>query len=101
VRWTGPVTQGYPAPQCCTSDLTLDEFKSLEAKMDASNPSATTPAGYLGGTANWRTDLYTGRAHVVTFQESIALNQANGVKHTPELKGATHQDRIHAPHNVA
>jgi glycerophosphoryl diester phosphodiesterase len=96
VPWTGPVTQGYPAPQCCTSDLTLEQFKTLQAKMDASNPSATTPEGYLGGTAAWRTDLYTGRAHVVTFKESIALNQANGVKHTPELKGATHQDRVDA-----
>ena len=90
--WSGPNS----SPQCCTSDLTLDEFKSLEAKMDASNPDAATAQGYLGGTASWRTDLYTGRAHVVTFKESIALNQANGVKHTPELKGATHQDRIDA-----
>ncbi len=73
--------------QCCTSDLTLSEYKSLQAKMDASNPSATTPEGYLGGTASWRTDLYTGRASVLTFKESIALNQEMGVKHTPELKG--------------
>jgi glycerophosphoryl diester phosphodiesterase len=96
VPWTGSVDAGNPAPQCCTSDLTLTEFKSLQAKMDASNPNATTPEGYLGGTAAWRTDLYTGRANVVTFEESIALNQAMGVKHTPELKGATHQDRVDA-----
>jgi glycerophosphoryl diester phosphodiesterase len=96
VPWSGPVSEGYPAPQCCTSDLTLNEFKSLEAKMEASNPSATTPEGFLGGTANWRTDLYTGRAQVVTFRESIRLNKALGVKHTPELKGATHQDRVDA-----
>ena len=94
VPWTGPGQN--PVPQCCASDLTLDEFKSLKAKMDASNPGAATPEGYLGGTANWRTDLYTGRAHVVSFKESIALNQANGVKHTPELKGATHQARVDA-----
>jgi glycerophosphoryl diester phosphodiesterase len=94
-RWTGPVGAN-PAPQCCTSDLTVEEFKTLEAKMDASNPAATTPEGFLGGTANWRTDLYTGRAHVVTFRESIAINQQSGVKHTPELKGATYQDRIDA-----
>lgn len=96
VPWAGPVSDGVPAPQCCTSDLTLEEFKTLEAKMDASNPSADTPEGYLGGTASWRTDLYTGRASVVTFKESIAVNQANGVKHTPELKAATHQDRVDA-----
>jgi hypothetical protein len=29
--------------------------------MDASNPGATTPEGFLGGTAARRTDLYTGR----------------------------------------
>jgi glycerophosphoryl diester phosphodiesterase len=90
VPWSGPGSQ----PMCCTSDLSLEEYKSLQAKMDASNPSATTPEGYLGGTASWRTDLYTGRAQVLTFQESIALNQELGVKHTPELKGATHQDRL-------
>lgn len=80
--------------QCCASDLNLDEFKTLQAKMDASNPSASTVSGYLGGTASWRTDIYTGRANVLSFKESIALNQELGVKHTPELKSATHQDRI-------
>jgi glycerophosphoryl diester phosphodiesterase len=94
VPWTGPGQT--PAPQCCASDLTLEEFKSLNAKMDAANPAATTAAGYLGGTANWRTDLYTGRARVLTFRESITLNESLGVKHTPELKGATHQDRVDA-----
>jgi glycerophosphoryl diester phosphodiesterase len=96
VPWSGPANEGYPEPVCCTSDLTLDQFKTLEAKMDARNKDATTPEGYLGGTADWRTDLYTGRANVVTFEESIALNRAMGVKHTPELKGATHQDRVDA-----
>lgn len=95
VPWTGPVGPN-PAPSCCASDLTLAEFKSLTAKMDASNPAATTPQGYLGGTASWRTDLYTGRAQVMTFRESIELNKRLGVKHTPELKGATHQDRVDA-----
>jgi glycerophosphoryl diester phosphodiesterase len=94
VPWTGPGQN--PAPKCCTSDLTLDEFKSLKPKMDASNPAATTEQGYLGGTASWRTDLYTGHASVLTFKESIALNQALGVKHTPELKGAEHQERVDA-----
>jgi len=31
---------------------------------------------------------------VLTFKESIALNESLGVKHTPELKSATHQDRL-------
>ena len=85
VPWSGPDQD--PAPKCCTWDLTLGEFKSLTAKMDSSNPAATTPEGYLGGTPSWRTDLYTGRGTVMTLRESIALNEKNGVKHTPELKG--------------
>lgn len=92
VPWSGPGQN--PAPQCCTSDLTRAEFKSLKPKMDASNPTATTPQGYLGGTANWRTDLYTGQGQLLTFRESIALNEALGVKHTPELKGASHPERV-------
>src|SRR6478736_5511223 len=39
VPWSGPGSN----PRCCTSDLTLAEFKSLRGKMDASNPAATTP----------------------------------------------------------
>jgi glycerophosphoryl diester phosphodiesterase len=43
VPWTGPFDKGQrPAPKCCTWNLTLEEFKSLTAKMDASNPAATT-----------------------------------------------------------
>lgn len=82
VPWSGPGS----SPKCCTSDLTLAEFKTLKGKMDASNPAATTAEGYLGGTPSWRTDLYTGRGTLMTLKESIQLNEKNGVKHTPELK---------------
>ena len=30
--------------QCCTSDITLAEFRTLTAKMDGFNPDAKTPA---------------------------------------------------------
>jgi glycerophosphoryl diester phosphodiesterase len=73
--------------ECRASAITRDEFKSLRGKMDAFNPAARTVAEYLGGTASWRTDLYTGRGTLVTFRESIELNRKLGVKHTPELKG--------------
>ena len=82
VPWSGPNSN----PKCCTSDLTLAEFKTLRAKMDASVPGAPTPEEFLGGTASWRTDLYTGRGTLMTVRESIQLNESNGVKHTPELK---------------
>lgn len=91
VPYAGPGS----SPKCCASDLTLDEFKTLTGKMDASNPAASDAAGYLGGTANWRTDLYTGRGTLLTLGESIALNRKLGVKHTPELKGGDPQ-RIEA-----
>ncbi len=72
---------------CCASDLTVDEFKSLQGKMDASNPNAKTAAEFLGGTANWRTDLYSTGATLLTHKESIELIRALGSKYTPELKG--------------
>lgn len=74
------------AAKCCTSDFTLEEFKTLCGKMDASDPTATNAQEYLGGTANWRTDLYATCGTVMTHKESIALFRQLGVKMTPELK---------------
>jgi glycerophosphoryl diester phosphodiesterase len=83
------VTQA--AAECRTSDITLAEFKTLRGKMDASNPRATTPAEYLGGTASFRTDLYSGPTSgtLLTHKEAVALFQKLGVKMTPELKSAS------------
>lgn len=78
---------GTPAQaECRTSDITLAEFKTLSGKMDAFDPTATTPEQYLGGTADWRTDLYSSRGTLMTHKESIELLKALGVKFTPELK---------------
>ena len=74
------------AIKCCTSDITLAEFKTLKGKMDASNPDATTIADYLGGTANWRTDLYATGGTLLSHKESIELIGDLGRKFTPELK---------------
>ncbi|KEQ14040.1 glycerophosphodiester phosphodiesterase family protein [Endozoicomonas numazuensis] len=72
--------------KCCTSDITLEQFKTLKGKMDAFNPKAKTVAEYLDGTANWRTDLYASRGTLMTHRESIQLFKKLGVKMTPELK---------------
>ena len=74
--------------ECRTSDITVAEFKTLRGKMDAANPTARTAAEYLGGTANWRTDLYSGPTSgtLLTHRESIELFKRLGVKMTPELK---------------
>src|SRR5262245_61320011 len=71
---------------CCTSDLTVAEFKSLKGKMDASVATATTAAQYQGGTANWRTDLYNTGGTLLTHKESIELLRSLGSHYTPELK---------------
>jgi glycerophosphoryl diester phosphodiesterase len=84
-----PAANGTNATaKCCTSDFTLAEIKTLCAKMDASNPDATTPAEYLLGTPLYRTDLYarTVCSRVPTLREYIDLVDALGLKFTPELK---------------
>ncbi|KAK7424002.1 hypothetical protein QQZ08_008826 [Neonectria magnoliae] len=82
-----PAADGAPASaKCCTSDLTLKEFKSLCAKMDGFNASATTPAAFLEGTPKWRTDLYATCGTVLSHKEHIALVDGLGLKFTPELK---------------
>lgn len=82
---TGEVLKRASA-KCCTSDITLEEFKILKGKMDAANPKATTVEEYMNATASWRTDLYNARGTLMTHAESIELFKSLGVKMTPELK---------------
>jgi glycerophosphoryl diester phosphodiesterase len=72
--------------RCCTSDITLEEFKSLCGKMDASNANARSVAEFLGGTPDWRTDVYTTCGTLLSHAESIDLIESLGRKFTPELK---------------
>ncbi|KAI1736073.1 PLC-like phosphodiesterase [Xylaria scruposa] len=73
--------------RCCTSDITLAEFKSLCGKMDGFNASATTPEDYLHGTPNWRTDLYATCGTLLSHKEFIALIDSHpGLLFTSELK---------------
>jgi glycerophosphoryl diester phosphodiesterase len=76
--------------QCCASDLTLAEFRSLRGKMDDFDRAATTPQQYMRSTNTVRTDLYSGPTSgtLLTHKESIALFKRLGVKMTPELKEA-------------
>jgi glycerophosphoryl diester phosphodiesterase len=81
-----PATGKKASAKCCTSDITLAEFKTLTAKMDGFNPDATTAAEYQSGTPRWRTDLYATSGTLMTHDESIALIKSLGAKFTPELK---------------
>ena len=72
--------------KCCTSDITLAEFKTLKGKMDAGNKNASTVEEYMDATANFRTDLYSDTGTLMTHKESIELFKEMNVKMTPELK---------------
>ncbi|WP_392343286.1 glycerophosphodiester phosphodiesterase family protein [Pseudoalteromonas prydzensis] len=78
---------GTPATaKCCTSDISLAEFLTLEGKMDGANTNATNVSDYMKGTPSWRTDLYATSGTLMTHKQSIALFKELGVKMTPELK---------------
>ncbi|MCG6942931.1 MAG: glycerophosphodiester phosphodiesterase [Thiohalocapsa sp.] len=74
--------------RCCTSDITLAEFRTLKGKMDGANADATTAQEYLQGTPGFRTDLYAGPGSgtLMTHAESVELFKTLGVGVTPELK---------------
>ena len=72
--------------QCCTSDISLAEYRTLQGKMEGANTDATSVEAYLDATPGWRTDLYSTRGTLMTHAESIELFKALGVKMTPELK---------------
>lgn len=80
------ITDTPASAKCCTSDITLEEFKTLKGKMDASNPKAKTVEEYMNATPSWRTDLYTAKGTLMTHKESIELFKELHVKMTPELK---------------
>ncbi len=75
-----PFDGSAASAKCCTSDITLAQFKTLKGKMDGANPQATTVDEYLNGTPDWRTELYRQRGTLLSHQESIALFRQLGVK---------------------
>ncbi|KAI6781311.1 glycerophosphoryl diester phosphodiesterase [Emericellopsis cladophorae] len=82
-----PVKDGKPASaKCCTSDITLAEFKTLCAEMEGQNPDATTVEEFHPSTPKWRTDLYGSCATILSLQDHIDLALSLGLLHTPELK---------------
>jgi glycerophosphoryl diester phosphodiesterase len=81
-----PASGKKASAKCCTSDITLAEYKRLRGKMDAFNADATNAGDYMKGTAAWRTDLYANTGTLLTHAESIALFKTLGTKFTPELK---------------
>ncbi len=71
--------------RCCTSDITLDEFRQLKGKRDEQFAGAKSVREYLYGTD---TDAAASRANgtLMTHRESIELFKQLGVQMIPELK---------------
>lgn len=95
-KCTTPWAPGV-SPRCCASDFTLEEIKTLCAKMDSRglNDGTETAEQYVyGGTADWRTDIHQYECSAVpTHKESIELIKMWDAKFTPELKSPSVSDR--------
>ena len=98
-KCTEPFTPANPAngtvasAKCCTSDITLSEFKSLCAEMeattfDAVSINASSPYfGRIGTTPDWRTNLYANScAEPMSLKEFIEQVDDYGLNFTAEAK---------------
>ncbi|MCU1276599.1 MAG: hypothetical protein JWM53_145 [bacterium] len=84
-----PTTGAQASATCCTSDITLAEFKSLCGKMDGFNSKAKTPLEYVAsGVPSFRTELYATCGTVLSHDDYIELVDHLGRNFTPELKEA-------------
>lgn len=82
-----PASGDRPASaRCCTSDLTLAEFKQLRGRMDSVDPQARSVEAYTAGPKAARTVAGLDSGTVLSHRESIALFQQLGVGMAPELK---------------
>ena len=72
--------------QCCTSDITLKEFKTLCGRRDLVNKQAASIDDYLTAPTNPWVDESVACGTLVTHEESIKLIDELGRDFTPELK---------------
>ncbi|KAF2158530.1 hypothetical protein M409DRAFT_30967 [Zasmidium cellare ATCC 36951] len=98
-KCTEPFTPANPengtaaSAKCCTSDITLAEFKSLCAEMEATTLNAlsinqSTPYfGRIGITPDWRTNMYAySCAEPMSLKDQIQLVEGYGLNFTAEAK---------------
>ena len=87
-----PVTDTPANATCCTSDITLAEFKSLCAEMEATtfnsqNVSSAAAFGRIGSTPDYRTNMYAySCAETMSLKDQIALVDSMGLNFTAEAK---------------
>ena len=82
IPWSGPGS----TPKCCTSDLSLAQFKSLNGKTPGSNAFATAAEVHPDAGADRLVAAHAGRGTLLTHAQSIELIKSLGGKFTPELK---------------
>lgn len=98
-KCTEPFTPADPtngteaSAKCCTSDISLEEYKSLCAEMeattfDALSINASSPYfGRIGTTPDWRTNMYSySCAEPMALKEQIEQVDAYGLNFTAEAK---------------
>lgn len=73
---------------CCTSDLTLDEFKRLRGRRDVVNPRAQDPQSYLDAGNPWSSSQYpvATTGELLSHRESVELFLRLDRAMAPELK---------------
>lgn len=72
--------------RCCTTDITLEEYRKLCGRRDVVNTSATDVAGYLSDPGSPVIASPNNCGTLLTHAESIRLFDALGVDFIPELK---------------
>lgn len=72
--------------KCCTSDITLTEFKSLCARPNRSNRAAKTVSEFLAPLVSPVIEEPMSCGTLITHAESIELIDSLGRNFTPELK---------------
>ncbi len=78
--------QPFRRAQCCTSDITLAEFKSLKGRQDKSNKKAKTLEEFYAGTQASTNTAGIEFGELLSHKESIELFDSLGVGMVPELK---------------
>ena len=104
-----PVAGTTASATCCTTDVTLAEFKSLCGTMESADPHATTTAEYMGVTGALDGDRGDRCGTLLSHQESIDVIARLGAKFIPELKApsvtmpfeGTYTDEMYARQLVA
>ena len=74
--------------KCCTTDITLEEFKRLLGTTENQNIEAKTVEEYTKVDSELYPDIYIQKGTVLSHLESIRLFKSLGVKMIPQIKEA-------------